>query len=138
MRVWKQRSVHLNSRFTQVLWFSSGFLIFVFHCAVKENVRRQWRTHLCCGRLRLAENSGENILIPDSPEGGAEGKVLDPLINLKIQMSLFFFRSDWSRTATQSNRHPSMNTTNTSAPFSTSRSSSVSDSTTSGKDLTFS
>uniref|UniRef100_A0A3P8UGF1 Adhesion G-protein coupled receptor G2 n=2 Tax=Cynoglossus semilaevis TaxID=244447 RepID=A0A3P8UGF1_CYNSE len=73
-----------------------GFLIFVFHCAVKENVRRQWRTHLCCGRLRLAENS------------------------------------DWSRTATQSNRHPSMNTTNTSAPFSTSRSSSVSDSTTSG------
>lgn len=91
MRVWKRRSVHLNSRFTQVLWFSSGFLIFVFHCAVKENVRRQWRTHLCCGRLRLAENSGENILIPDSPEGGAEGKVLDPLINLKIQMSLFFF-----------------------------------------------
>ncbi|XP_041817550.1 adhesion G-protein coupled receptor G2 isoform X2 [Chelmon rostratus] len=34
-----------------------GFLIFVFHCAVKENVRRQWRTYLCCGRLRLAENS---------------------------------------------------------------------------------
>nr|XP_046228020.1 adhesion G-protein coupled receptor G2 isoform X2 [Scatophagus argus] len=34
-----------------------GFLVFVFHCAVKENVRRQWRTHLCCGRLRLAENS---------------------------------------------------------------------------------
>lgn len=36
----------------------SGFLVFVFHCAVKENVRRQWRTYLCCGRLRLAENSG--------------------------------------------------------------------------------
>ncbi|KAG7231282.1 hypothetical protein INR49_012113 [Caranx melampygus] len=34
-----------------------GFLVFVFHCAVKENVRRQWRTHLCCGRLRLPENS---------------------------------------------------------------------------------
>ncbi|XP_055797322.1 adhesion G-protein coupled receptor G2-like [Salvelinus fontinalis] len=34
-----------------------GFFIFVFHCAVKENVRRQWRTSLCCGRLRLAENS---------------------------------------------------------------------------------
>uniref|UniRef100_UPI003AAC943A uncharacterized protein adgrg2a n=1 Tax=Centroberyx gerrardi TaxID=166262 RepID=UPI003AAC943A len=34
-----------------------GFFIFVFHCAVKENVRRQWRTYLCCGRLRLAENS---------------------------------------------------------------------------------
>ncbi|KAM6986625.1 adhesion G-protein coupled receptor G2-like, partial [Aplochiton taeniatus] len=35
-----------------------GFFIFIFHCAVKENVRRQWRTFLCCGRLRLAENSG--------------------------------------------------------------------------------
>ncbi|KAM9348895.1 adhesion G-protein coupled receptor G2 [Symphorus nematophorus] len=34
-----------------------GFFIFVFHCAVKENVRRQWRTYLCCGRMRLAENS---------------------------------------------------------------------------------
>ncbi|KAM9455577.1 uncharacterized protein Hap1MRO34_019277 isoform 1-T2 [Clarias gariepinus] len=34
-----------------------GFFIFVFHCAVKENVRRQWRLHLCCGNLRLVENS---------------------------------------------------------------------------------
>ncbi|KAM9333091.1 uncharacterized protein KZ484_018173 isoform 2-T2 [Pholidichthys leucotaenia] len=34
-----------------------GFFIFVFHCAVKESVRKQWRTYLCCGRMRLAENS---------------------------------------------------------------------------------
>ncbi|XP_006799273.1 adhesion G-protein coupled receptor G2 [Neolamprologus brichardi] len=34
-----------------------GFFVFVFHCAIKENVRRQWRTYLCCGKLRLAENS---------------------------------------------------------------------------------
>ncbi|KAG1943978.1 adhesion G-protein coupled receptor G2 [Pimephales promelas] len=34
-----------------------GFFIFVFHCALKENVRKQWRMYLCCGRLRLAENS---------------------------------------------------------------------------------
>ncbi|XP_029376060.1 adhesion G-protein coupled receptor G2-like isoform X2 [Echeneis naucrates] len=34
-----------------------GFFIFVFYCAMKENVRRQWRTYLCCGRMRLAENS---------------------------------------------------------------------------------
>ncbi|XP_062262534.1 adhesion G-protein coupled receptor G2 [Platichthys flesus] len=33
-----------------------GFFIFVFHCAVKENVRRQWRIYLCCGKMRLAEN----------------------------------------------------------------------------------
>ncbi|KAF7670279.1 hypothetical protein LDENG_00299810 [Lucifuga dentata] len=34
-----------------------GFFIFVFYCAVKEKVRRQWRMYLCCGKLRLAENS---------------------------------------------------------------------------------
>ncbi|MFT7812522.1 adhesion G-protein coupled receptor G2 isoform X1 [Arapaima gigas] len=34
-----------------------GFFIFVFHCAIKDSVRRQWRTYLCCGNLRLAENS---------------------------------------------------------------------------------
>ncbi|CAG5874195.1 unnamed protein product [Menidia menidia] len=34
-----------------------GLFIFLFHCAVKENVRKQWRTYLCCGRMRLPENS---------------------------------------------------------------------------------
>ncbi|KAG7465115.1 hypothetical protein MATL_G00172740 [Megalops atlanticus] len=34
-----------------------GFLIFVFHCLMKENVRKQWRVHLCCGRFRLNEYS---------------------------------------------------------------------------------
>ncbi|XP_055783912.1 adhesion G-protein coupled receptor G2-like [Salvelinus fontinalis] len=29
-----------------------GFFIFVFHCLMKENVRKQWRIHLCCGRFR--------------------------------------------------------------------------------------
>ncbi|XP_075429334.1 adhesion G-protein coupled receptor G4 isoform X2 [Ascaphus truei] len=30
-----------------------GFFIFLFHCLMKENVRKQWRMHLCCGRFRL-------------------------------------------------------------------------------------
>ncbi|XP_065818807.1 adhesion G-protein coupled receptor G2 [Labrus bergylta] len=34
-----------------------GFFIFIFHCAVKESVRKQWRMYLCCGKMRLAENS---------------------------------------------------------------------------------
>ncbi|XP_077448327.1 uncharacterized protein LOC144068025 [Stigmatopora argus] len=34
-----------------------GFFIFVFHCAVKDPVRRQWRAYLCFGKLRLSENS---------------------------------------------------------------------------------
>ncbi|CAH6780187.1 Adgrg2 [Phodopus roborovskii] len=34
-----------------------GFFIFIFYCAAKENVRKQWRRYICCGKLRLAENS---------------------------------------------------------------------------------
>ncbi|XP_030251405.1 adhesion G-protein coupled receptor G4 isoform X2 [Sparus aurata] len=29
-----------------------GFFVFLFHCLMKENVRKQWRLHLCCGRFR--------------------------------------------------------------------------------------
>ncbi|ELW48744.1 G-protein coupled receptor 64 [Tupaia chinensis] len=35
-----------------------GFFIFMFYCVAKENVRKQWRRYLCCGKFRLAENSG--------------------------------------------------------------------------------
>ncbi|KFP40423.1 G-protein coupled receptor 64, partial [Chlamydotis macqueenii] len=34
-----------------------GFFIFIFYCVTKENVRKQWRRSLCCGKFRLAENS---------------------------------------------------------------------------------
>ncbi|XP_075769911.1 adhesion G-protein coupled receptor G2 isoform X2 [Pelodiscus sinensis] len=34
-----------------------GFFIFTFYCVAKENVRKQWRRYLCCGKFRLAENS---------------------------------------------------------------------------------
>ncbi|XP_078088208.1 adhesion G-protein coupled receptor G2-like [Mustelus asterias] len=34
-----------------------GTFIFIFHCAAKENVQKQWRRYLCCGKFRLAENS---------------------------------------------------------------------------------
>ncbi|NXL42285.1 AGRG2 protein, partial [Podilymbus podiceps] len=34
-----------------------GFFIFLFYCVTKENVRKQWRRYLCCGKFRLAENS---------------------------------------------------------------------------------
>ncbi|XP_076595857.1 adhesion G protein-coupled receptor G4a [Chaetodon auriga] len=32
-----------------------GFFVFLFHCLMKENVRKQWRIHLCCGRFRLSD-----------------------------------------------------------------------------------
>ncbi|XP_076011137.1 adhesion G-protein coupled receptor G6 isoform X3 [Genypterus blacodes] len=34
-----------------------GLFIFIFHCALKENVQKQWRRYLCCGRFRLLDNS---------------------------------------------------------------------------------
>ncbi|XP_039976498.1 adhesion G-protein coupled receptor G2 [Xiphias gladius] len=34
-----------------------GFFVFLFHCLMKENVRKQWRAHLCCGRFRLSDYS---------------------------------------------------------------------------------
>uniref|UniRef100_A0A8C9WPT8 Adhesion G-protein coupled receptor G6 n=1 Tax=Scleropages formosus TaxID=113540 RepID=A0A8C9WPT8_SCLFO len=36
-----------------------GLFIFIFHCALKENVQKQWQRYLCCGRFRLADNSGK-------------------------------------------------------------------------------
>ncbi|XP_059507250.1 adhesion G-protein coupled receptor G4 isoform X2 [Stegostoma tigrinum] len=34
-----------------------GLFIFVFHCLMKDNVRTQWRIHLCCGPFQLSEYS---------------------------------------------------------------------------------
>ncbi|CAK6964668.1 adhesion G-protein coupled receptor G4 [Scomber scombrus] len=34
-----------------------GFFIFLFHCLMKENVRKQWRIHLCCGCFKLSDYS---------------------------------------------------------------------------------
>uniref|UniRef100_A0A3P8XI82 Adhesion G protein-coupled receptor G4b n=1 Tax=Esox lucius TaxID=8010 RepID=A0A3P8XI82_ESOLU len=34
-----------------------GFFVFLFHCLMKENVRKQWRIHLCFGRFRLQDYS---------------------------------------------------------------------------------
>ncbi|KAL7846288.1 hypothetical protein SRHO_G00212680 [Serrasalmus rhombeus] len=34
-----------------------GSFIFIFHCLMKENVRKQWRIHLCFGRFKLQDHS---------------------------------------------------------------------------------
>ncbi|XP_037396211.1 adhesion G-protein coupled receptor G4 isoform X1 [Pygocentrus nattereri] len=34
-----------------------GFFIFLFHCLMKDNVRKQWRIHLCCGKFKLTDYS---------------------------------------------------------------------------------
>uniref|UniRef100_A0A8C6TUL1 Adhesion G-protein coupled receptor G6 n=1 Tax=Neogobius melanostomus TaxID=47308 RepID=A0A8C6TUL1_9GOBI len=40
-----------------------GLFIFIFHCALKENVQKQWRRYLCCGRFRLSDNSGQSVYV---------------------------------------------------------------------------
>ncbi|XP_054610465.1 adhesion G-protein coupled receptor G4-like isoform X2 [Dunckerocampus dactyliophorus] len=40
-----------------VLNAMQGMFIFLFHCLMKENVRRQWRIHLCFGKFLLEEHS---------------------------------------------------------------------------------
>ncbi|XP_051775473.1 adhesion G-protein coupled receptor G6 isoform X2 [Erpetoichthys calabaricus] len=50
--------VHLAFTYLFAIFNSlQGLFIFIFHCALKENVQKQWRRYLCCGRFRLAENS---------------------------------------------------------------------------------
>ncbi|TRY57145.1 hypothetical protein DNTS_002626 [Danionella cerebrum] len=49
-----------------------GFFIFLFYCLMKDNVRKQWRTHLCCGRFKLTEYSDWNS---HSVAMGAKAKV---------------------------------------------------------------
>uniref|UniRef100_A0AAR2LV55 Adhesion G protein-coupled receptor G4b n=1 Tax=Pygocentrus nattereri TaxID=42514 RepID=A0AAR2LV55_PYGNA len=43
-----------------------GFFIFLFHCLMKDNVRKQWRIHLCCGKFKLTDYSGEVKKLPRS------------------------------------------------------------------------
>ncbi|XP_072519724.1 adhesion G-protein coupled receptor G2 isoform X2 [Salminus brasiliensis] len=66
-----------------------GFFIFVFHCLMKENVRKQWRLHLCCGKLKSTrysdwsrsataggrDRSGKLVLTPS--ETTSERKISD-------------------------------------------------------------
>lgn len=52
---------HNPTDLPDIFVFVSGFFIFLFHCLMKENVRKQWRIHLCCGRFKLSGYSGWNL-----------------------------------------------------------------------------
>lgn len=53
-----------------VLNSMQGFFVFLFHCLMKDNVRKQWRIHLCCGRFRLSNYSDWSQTV----SGGYQGK----------------------------------------------------------------
>ncbi|KAL6473303.1 hypothetical protein MHYP_G00194910 [Metynnis hypsauchen] len=47
-------SAHLFFTYLSAICNSlQGFFIFVFRCAAKEEIRRQWRKHVCCGKFIL-------------------------------------------------------------------------------------
>lgn len=51
-----------SKKMCQICLFSvPGFFVFLFHCLMKENVRKQWRIHLCCGRFRLYNCTGNHF-----------------------------------------------------------------------------
>ncbi|CAM4613824.1 unnamed protein product [Leuciscus chuanchicus] len=50
-----------------------GFFIFLFYCLMKDNVRKQWRIHLCCGRFRHTEYSDwSRSVIPEAKAKGGQ------------------------------------------------------------------
>lgn len=75
-----------------------GFFIFVFHCAAKENVRRQWRTYLCCGRMRLAENSGKDVPLRTSQRSPSGFWWFPPINSLSalVQNASSVFGLQWN------------------------------------------
>uniref|UniRef100_A0A3B3BHK1 Adhesion G protein-coupled receptor G4b n=1 Tax=Oryzias melastigma TaxID=30732 RepID=A0A3B3BHK1_ORYME len=71
-----------------------GLFVFLFHCLMKENVRKQWRIHLCCGRFRLGDNSAHplftQMLKRASPNRGSQTPGLEgsnPSLTLELQCS---------------------------------------------------
>lgn len=97
--------------------FVLGFFVFLFHCLMKENVRKQWRIHLCCGRFRLSDYSGSYCKakqclwtycsVTSRGLRGSNFKVDDPLFSLSCTLC-----SDWSRSVTVCGRHKKNNLVN--------------------------
>ncbi|GLD70356.1 adhesion G-protein coupled receptor G4-like isoform X3 [Lates japonicus] len=81
-----------------------GFFVFLFHCLMKENVRKQWRIHLCCGRLRLSDYSDWSHSVTVGGHGKKSNLVNS---NSGASNSTFTIRkiSDSSTSSEQNHRH---------------------------------
>ncbi|XP_054482374.1 adhesion G-protein coupled receptor G2 [Anoplopoma fimbria] len=64
-----------------------GLLIFLFHCLMKENVRKQWRIHLCFGRFRLDEYSewsnSASVGVPAKPKSNPPRALVPSVCSVK-------------------------------------------------------
>ncbi|XP_062819756.1 adhesion G-protein coupled receptor G4 isoform X1 [Anolis carolinensis] len=64
-----------------------GFFIFLFHCLMKENVRKQCRIHFCCGRFRLSYSQWAT---------SATSLAYPPMRNLERKLSFLSLKSQKS------------------------------------------
>ncbi|MGH0186751.1 UNVERIFIED_CONTAM: hypothetical protein FKN15_022730 [Acipenser sinensis] len=110
-----------------------GFFIFVFHCLLKENVRKQWRIHLCCGRFRLNEYSVLGVEKACNTNTVSKSDAAAANTNIKKRRDFSF--PDWSRSGTngrsranQAARSPSVKSVKSHKSNSTSSTSNGSDS----------
>ncbi|XP_016413761.1 adhesion G-protein coupled receptor G2-like [Sinocyclocheilus rhinocerous] len=78
-----------------------GFFIFLFYCLMKDNVRKQWRIHLCCGRFRQTEYSdwSRSVTLGAKAKGGL--KVSSP--SMKSETTSERKISDTSNSGTSHN-----------------------------------
>ncbi|XP_077466014.1 adhesion G protein-coupled receptor G4a [Stigmatopora argus] len=58
-----------------------GFFVFLFHCLMKENVRKQWNMQLRCGAQKSSEHSGWSKKISGQ---GKKENLLKPSVNTSV------------------------------------------------------
>ncbi|XP_037837369.1 adhesion G-protein coupled receptor G6 isoform X4 [Kryptolebias marmoratus] len=68
-----------------------GLFIFVFHCALKENVQKQWRRSLCCGPYGLSYNSDVTKTATNNTK-----KVSSDHLGKSLSSSSFGSSSSWT------------------------------------------
>ncbi|XP_026135220.1 adhesion G-protein coupled receptor G4 [Carassius auratus] len=78
-----------------------GFFIFLFYCLMKDNVRKQWRIHLCCGRFRQSEYSDWSRSVTPGAKAKGGLKVSSP--SMKSETTSETKSSDTSNSGTSHN-----------------------------------
>ncbi|XP_038150209.1 adhesion G-protein coupled receptor G6 isoform X2 [Cyprinodon tularosa] len=107
-----------------------GLFIFIFHCALKENVQKQWRRYLCCGPYRLSENSDWSKTATNNTKKVSSDNLAKSLSSSSFGSSTISWTSKAKATLTpfnKRNRNADKRSSNQSSPKCVSSSSSSSE-----------
>ncbi|MEQ2272800.1 Adhesion G-protein coupled receptor G6, partial [Xenotaenia resolanae] len=107
-----------------------GLFIFIFHCALKENVQKQWRRYLCCGPYRLSENSDWSKTATNNTKKVSSDNLAKSLSSSSFGSSTISWTSKAKATLTpftKRNRNTDKRSSNQTGPKCVSSSSSSSD-----------